>query len=131
MAGRSKLVREEFRVPPVAEPPPEGKDRPAIRARKASAQQAEKTPKLSKPRRVASRAGKKAAETLTTARRKEAASRKAATEPKSTRPIRDRGFDEKGKRGQPKHARVSTTRAKTRSGTAKTKPRVQKKEPTR
>jgi hypothetical protein len=125
MAGRSKLVRENFQVPPPAEPPKAGKARPAVRARKAAAAQAEKTPKLSKPRRAAAKEGKAA---LTTGQRKAAASEKKAAPP---RPAKDRGFEEKGKRGRPKAARVSTTRAKTRSGTARTKPRVQQKVPSR
>ncbi len=131
MAGRSKLVRENFQVPPPAEPPEKKKPRPTTRARKTAAARAEKTPKASKPRKTAARAGKSAEATLTAGQRKAAASAKAATK-RPARPLADKGFEEKGKRGRPKAAaRVSTTRAKTRSGTAKTKPRVQKKAPSR
>lgn len=131
MAGRSKLVREKFEVPPPTEPKPAGKPRPTVRARKAAAAGAEKTPKLSKPRKAAVKEGKSA---LTRPQRKVAAkvASKAQEKPKPARPAKDRGFEEKGKRGRPKAgARVSTTRAKTRSGTAKTKPRVQQKTPSR
>lgn len=131
MAGRSKLVRENFQVPPSAEPAPEGKARPAVRARKTAASRAEKTPKLSKPRKAAAKEGKPS---LTTPQRKVAAkvATKAAEKPRPARPAKDRGFEEKGKRGRPKAgARVSTTRAKTRSGTATAKPRVQQKNPSR